>query len=224
MFCPLQYRHTRQPARGRFVITIADVCDIEPSAMQSDEGVVFDIADEESALVSAPQPVCSTGEDKARNSDSDKDHSRSEALSEQLADRTDYRATDDSPEGIVGREWSFHTPAPSHADDTSYFEGKHNSESANQSEVSTPTTSRSRSGSRLPRVRRPPMQPRPRSSIYVEQTLPSGIGRPIAVWLDRVGMLFTPKWRLTTILVWCAWWGMSLGKYILMLWVQWAPY
>ncbi|KAF8610322.1 MFS general substrate transporter [Ceratobasidium sp. AG-I] len=203
-------KHTRQPARVRFVITLADVCDIEPSAMQSDEGVVFDIDDEESALVSAPQPLCSTDEDKVQNSGSDKDRGRSEALSEQLEDRIDYRATDNSPEGIVG-EWSFHTPAPLHADESSYFEGKHGSESVNQSEASSPTTSRSRSGSRLPRVRRPPMQPRPRSSIYVEQTLPSGIGRPIAVWLDRVGMLFTPKWRLTTILVWCAWWGMSLA-------------
>lgn len=202
-----KYRHTRQPTRARFVITLADVCDIEPSAMQSDEGVVFEIGDdEESAAGHTIPPLCSTDEDKARSSSSDK------ALSDQPADRTDYRSTDDTPEGVVGREWSFHTPAPSHGEETSYFEGKHNSELADRSEPSSPMTSRSRSGSRLPKARRPPMHPRPRSSIYVEQALPSGIGRPIAVWLDRIGMLFTPKWRLTTILVWCAWWGMSLGE------------
>ncbi|KAF8758787.1 Sugar transporter [Rhizoctonia solani] len=163
-----------RPSRSRFVITLADVCDAKPSAMLSEEGVMFDAGAQIVGL------------------DSGKEDDRSQALSQQPADRTDYRATSQSPEGAVGQGWSFDTPMPPHADENaSYFEQK------------APTTPDGESGASTPG--------RSRSSVYVEQSLPSTFGRPIATWLDRVAMLFTPEWRLTTILIWCAWWGMSLA-------------
>lgn len=207
-------KFSRRPSRSRFVVTLADVCDAKPSAMLSDEGVVFDIGDDEetgpASIVSPRSPT----EDKSPNSDNDKENDRSpRALAEQPVGRTDYRSTSDSPEGVVGQGWSFHTPMPSHTDEESgYFESKSGSDQ--QTEGSTPGGSRARSASRSSRLRRPEqpaMPPRPRSSIFVEQNLPSTLARPLSAWLDRVGMLFTPEWKLTTILIWCAWWGMSLA-------------
>jgi hypothetical protein len=205
-------RYSRKSTRARFVITLSDVSDIKPSAMQCDEGVIFDVGDDEEAGVgSGTQPTNQTGENKVQTTEEDKETGRSQALAHQPADRTDYQSTDDSPEGVVGREWSFHTPAPSHGEDgTSYFEGKAVPTPQNEEEV-MPIPTRSRSGSRLPR-RRTSRTPRPRSSVYAEQRLPRVVGRPLSAWLDRVGMLFTPQWKLTTILIWLIWWGISLGR------------
>ncbi|QRW27020.1 major facilitator superfamily transporter [Rhizoctonia solani] len=182
-----------RPSRSRFVITLADVCDAKPSAMLSEEGVMFDAGDDEEANVgNRPSSRGSNEERKSSGSDSGKEDDRSQALSQQPADRTDYRATSQSPEGAVGQGWSFDTPMPPHADENaSYFEQKAPTTPDGESGASTPGTSR------------------PRDSR--QQCLPSTFGRPIATWLDRVAMLFTPEWRLTTILIWCAWWGMSLA-------------
>ncbi|CAE7063702.1 unnamed protein product [Rhizoctonia solani] len=194
-----------RPSRSRFVITIADVCDAKPSAMFSEQGVIFDAVEDEEA----PRPSSrgSNEERKSQGSDSGKEDDRSQALAQQPVDRTDYRSTSQSPEGVA-QGWSFHTPMPSHTDQESYFENK--PDVHDESEESTPGSSRPRRGSRLSR---PPTHRRARSSssVYVEQNLPSTVARPISAWLDRVAMLFTPEWRLTTILVWCAWWGMSLA-------------
>ncbi|GAB1517266.1 hypothetical protein RhiTH_000310 [Rhizoctonia solani] len=202
-----------RPSRSRFVITLADVCDAKPSAMLSEEGVMFDAGDDEEANVgNRPSSRGSNEERKSSGSDSGKEDDRSQALSQQPADRTDYRATSQSPEGAVGQGWSFDTPMPPHADENaSYFEQKAPTTPDGESGASTPGTSRPRDSRRLSRPPRPHMRGRSRSSVYVEQSLPSTFGRPIATWLDRVAMLFTPEWRLTTILIWCAWWGMSLA-------------
>ncbi|CUA75096.1 putative MFS-type transporter PB1E7,08c [Schizosaccharomyces pombe 972h-] [Rhizoctonia solani] len=195
--------------RPRFVITLADVCDAKPSAMFTEEGVVFDAVEDEEA----PRPSSrgSNEERKSQGSDSGKEDDRSQALSQQPIDRTDYRSTSQSPEGPVGQGWSFHTPMPSHTDQDTYFEQKPLASTHDESEASTPGSSRPHSGSRLSRPPRPHRRARSSSSVYVERNLPSTVARPISAWLDRVSMLFTPEWRLTTILVWCAWWGMSLA-------------
>ncbi|CAE6455173.1 unnamed protein product [Rhizoctonia solani] len=196
-------------SRSRFVITLADVCDAKPSAMFTEEGVVFDAAEDEEA----PRPSSrgSNEERKSQGSDSGKEDDRSQALAQQPIDRLDYRSTSQSPEGAVGQGWSFHTPMPSHIDQDTYFEHKPPADTHDESEASTPGSSRPRSSSRLSRLPRPHRRARSTSSVYVERNLPSTVARPISAWLDRVSMLFTPEWRLTTILVWCAWWGMSLG-------------
>ncbi|KAJ1309991.1 hypothetical protein OPQ81_006748 [Rhizoctonia solani] len=199
-----------RPSRPRFVITLGDVCDAKPSAMFSEDGIVFDTADDEEA----PRPSSrgSNDEHKSQASDSGKEDDRSQALAQQPADRTDYRATSQSPEGAVGQGWSFYTPTPSHAnEDTSYFEPKTPASENDESETSTPGSSRPRSSSRLSRPPVTHRRARSSSSVYVEQNLPSTLARPISAWIDRLSLLFTPQWRLTTILVWCAWWGMSLA-------------
>ncbi|KAA1469701.1 MFS general substrate transporter [Dentipellis sp. KUC8613] len=55
-----------------------------------------------------------------------------------------------------------------------------------------------------------------RSSFYeVKQRvwwrLPRFIRRPLGAWLDRFAMVLAPEWLKTTLLVWAAWFGMSLA-------------
>ncbi|KAI0269991.1 major facilitator superfamily domain-containing protein [Gloeopeniophorella convolvens] len=76
----------------------------------------------------------------------------------------------------------------------------------------------------------PPVRPRPprarraradtrasvRSSLYEVAdrawwALPYSIRRPVRAWFGRFAMVLSPEWRRTTILVWGAWWGMSLA-------------
>ncbi|QRW00419.1 major facilitator superfamily transporter [Ceratobasidium sp. AG-Ba] len=203
-------KYARKPTRPRLVISLSDVCDVKPSAMEEEECVLFSAEDEEAAGGSAHRSDSISDENKAQTSDTDKEAGRSRALAQQDVNPTDYHSTETTPDGAVGREWSFDTPATTQGEGNgSYFEGKHTSES--QDEGGAPSRSRSRSGSRFSRPRRPQMAPRPRSSIYVEQSLPPTVGRPLSAWLDRVGMLFTRKWWLTTTLVWLIWWGISLA-------------
>lgn len=52
------------------------------------------------------------------------------------------------------------------------------------------------------------------SSIYENKVcgaLPRWLRRPLWAWWDRVMMVLAPEWLRTTILVWGAWWSMSLG-------------
>ncbi|ESK88018.1 membrane transporter [Moniliophthora roreri MCA 2997] len=52
------------------------------------------------------------------------------------------------------------------------------------------------------------------SSIYerkVCSTLPRWLRRPLWAWWDRVMMVLAPEWLRTTVLVWVAWFGMSLA-------------
>lgn len=56
-----------------------------------------------------------------------------------------------------------------------------------------------------------------RGSFYetkraVGWVLPRWIRRPLWAWLDRVGMVLSPEWIRTTILIWITWWAMSLGE------------
>ena len=46
------------------------------------------------------------------------------------------------------------------------------------------------------------------------RVLPRWFRRPLWAWWDRVMMVLTPEWRRTTILVWIAWFAMSLGPSI----------
>ena len=82
----------------------------------------------------------------------------------------------------------------------------------------------------IDRIAVPPARPRPphiqrpradtrssvRSSLYEVAdrawfALPRGIRRPMRMWFGRFLMVLAPEWRRTTILVWGAWWGMSLA-------------
>ena len=61
-----------------------------------------------------------------------------------------------------------------------------------------------------------PPRARSRSSLYeikskVYWRLPRAVRRPLWAWIDRVAMVLSPQWLRTTLLVWIAWWAMSLG-------------
>ena len=71
---------------------------------------------------------------------------------------------------------------------------------------------------RLPHAR--PHPPRLRrassvASVALEMrfgpTLLRWIKRPLTAWLDRVGMVLSPEWCRTALLVWGVWFFMSLG-------------
>ena len=62
-----------------------------------------------------------------------------------------------------------------------------------------------------------------RSCIYeqkIRRVLPNWLRRPLWAWWDRVMMVLAPEWRKTTILVWSAWCGMSLGPLISMAFIH----
>ena len=66
------------------------------------------------------------------------------------------------------------------------------------------------------RQRREPSASR-RSSVYerkVCRALPRWLRRPLWAWWDRVMMVLAPEWLKTTVLVWLAWFAMSLGPSI----------
>jgi len=52
---------------------------------------------------------------------------------------------------------------------------------------------------------------RPLYEKRVCSALPRWVRKPLWEWWDRVTMVLSPKWRRTTLLVWVAWWGMSLA-------------
>jgi hypothetical protein len=63
------------------------------------------------------------------------------------------------------------------------------------------------------RQRREPSASR-RSSVYEQKVcraLLRWLRRPLWAWWDRVMMVLAPDWPETTILVWLAWFAMSLG-------------
>lgn len=120
------------------------------------------------------------------------------------------------------------------ASDTGLFEGAERKTYGSQ-ETSPPRTSRPPSpvheeehsphpplihSQSAPSLRRPALPRRSvvshRSSFYeVERkvcfALPHVVRKPLLAWLDRMALVLTPEWRGTTILVWCAWFSMSLG-------------
>lgn len=46
----------------------------------------------------------------------------------------------------------------------------------------------------------------------VHRAIPRWVRRPLSAWWGRVAMVLSPEWLTTTILVWGAWFAMSLGK------------
>ncbi|KZT11946.1 MFS general substrate transporter [Laetiporus sulphureus 93-53] len=48
-----------------------------------------------------------------------------------------------------------------------------------------------------------------RPKIYWK--LPRWLRKPLWAWLDRIGMVLSPEWMRTTLLVWAAWFAMSLA-------------
>lgn len=66
------------------------------------------------------------------------------------------------------------------------------------------------------RHRREPSASR-RSSVYEQKVcraLHRWLRRPLWAWWDRVMMVLAPEWLRTTVLVWLAWFAMSLGPSI----------
>jgi len=64
--------------------------------------------------------------------------------------------------------------------------------------------------------RRPASHSRASSRSHLKGQLTSGrfprwIRRPMRAWFKRLGMVMSPEWRRTTLIVWLIWWAMSLA-------------
>lgn len=70
--------------------------------------------------------------------------------------------------------------------------------------VSSAFPSRSMSHSRVSSRSLPKAQ-------VAQGSLPRWIRKPLHAWFKRLGMVLSPEWRRTTILVWIVWWSMSLA-------------
>lgn len=67
-----------------------------------------------------------------------------------------------------------------------------------------------------PTPRRPPSHSRASSRSQLKgqvqgRAMPRWIRKPFKAWFKRLGMVMSPDWRRTTVLVWIIWWAMSLG-------------
>lgn len=126
----------------------------------------------------------------------------------------DYQSTDDSPNSLDSH--SFVTPVEE------YPPRRHSVVTVGEN----PSSSRpnalddeTKRYSRIPRARSHSSRSRvSRASIVSVEiemrfgsVLPRWIKRPLIAWLDRVGMVLSPEWCRTTLLVWGVWFSMALG-------------
>lgn len=120
----------------------------------------------------------------------------------------------------------YHSQTPSHSDNGSVYE-----------ENSDPTPTRRarpplRSAGRTSRTRFSAADLRASRGSFYDVTVKKGGGlccgwwwwrvpikirAPTEAWFDRFGMVLAPEWLRTTLLVWGAWFGMSLGECLLTL-------
>lgn len=127
----------------------------------------------------------------------------------------DYQSTDDSPNSLDSH--SFVTPVDEYPPRRLSVVSTRDMPSSSRPDALHDETKRH---SRLPHARY--HSPRPRgsrassvASVELERRfgsmLPRWIKRPLVAWLDRVGMVLSPEWCRTTLLVWAIWLFMSLG-------------
>ncbi|KDQ20952.1 hypothetical protein BOTBODRAFT_62009 [Botryobasidium botryosum FD-172 SS1] len=120
-------------------------------------------------------------------------------------DQADYHATGTSPEPpLANGAYSFHTATEEVADPFLSYAAPSDHDADEDEDEEEPKP-------RHPRLAS--------SSSYLDygkddgilSKLPKWLARPLRGWTQRVGVLFTPTWRRTTVLVWAAWGLMSLG-------------
>ena len=137
----------------------------------------------------------------------------------------DYHSTGESPTPLDSH--SYATPADEHPPTI------HSADEPAQDKKDSPAVNSVRSRSPSPAVptHTRPRRPRPSlslrqshmstasgrrtSSIYEKKVchaLPRWLRKPLWAWWDRVGMVLSPEWRRTTVLVWAAWCAMALGS------------
>lgn len=124
---------------------------------------------------------------------------------------TQYSATDTSPSRSPRSEAHPHVFASSSP----------SSDKSNSPTLPSSSPPRGRSPQRIrPRsalARRNSFRsPSPASSIYkgkVCYSFPRTLSKPMRAWWNQVAMVLSPEWFRTSILVWGAWFFMSLGSY-----------
>jgi hypothetical protein len=129
---------------------------------------------------------------------------------------TQYSSTDASPNSLDGH--TFATPVQEHPPSILPPVSEDVRPTSPQSSPPSPTSARS------PRIR--PRRGRQNSHISTRSwrsssacekkvwySLPRRLRKPLWAWWDRVMMVLSPDWFRTTVLVWGAWFFMSLGQY-----------
>lgn len=126
----------------------------------------------------------------------------------------DYQSTDDSPNSLDSH--SFVTPVEEYPPRRLSVVTIEENPSSSRPNVSYDET---KNHLRHPRIRSHSSRSRVSqasiASVELKMrfggVLPRWIKRPLIAWLDRVGMVLSPEWCRTTLLVWCVWSSMALG-------------
>ncbi|KAF8125767.1 MFS general substrate transporter [Boletus edulis] len=124
----------------------------------------------------------------------------------------DYQSTDDSPNALDSH--SFVTPVEEYPPRRLSIATIRDIPSSSRRDVLDDETKHQ---SRPPHSRSHSRASRATSIISVQLEkrcggiLPRWVKRPLIAWLDRVGMILSPEWFRTTVLVWIVWLLMSLA-------------
>lgn len=188
-------------------IDLEDVCDRRPPEPRppstgSDEREPFLPPSQES------RPVCETDRNAKTNGACGDQPTRDDGVK-------DYQSTDDSPTALESH--SFVTPVEEYPPrrlsavnigdaPSSSRPGALHDETKRQ-----PRISHARYPSAQSRLSRASSVASVELEMRCRSILPRWIRRPLIAWLDRVGMVLSPEWYRTTLLVWAVWFFMSLG-------------
>ncbi|KAN0074636.1 Major facilitator superfamily domain containing protein [Tylopilus felleus] len=188
-------------------IDLEDVCDRRPPEPRppstgSDEREPFLPPSQES------RPVCETDRNAKTNGACGDPPARDDGVK-------DYQSTDDSPTALESH--SFVTPVEEYPPrrlsavnigdaPSSSRPGALHDETKRQ-----PRISHARYPSAQSRLSRASSVASVELEMRCRSILPRWIRRPLIAWLDRVGMVLSPEWYRTTLLVWAVWFFMSLA-------------
>lgn len=163
------------------------------------------------------EPFLSSTQETRPNPESDENTASNDAFAGAPRDEgvKDYQSTDDSPNSLDSH--SFVTPVEEYPPRRLSIVTIANRPSSSRPDTLHDETKR-HSGLPHARYRSPPPRGSRASSVASVElgkrfgsVLPRWIKRPLIAWLDRVGMVLTPEWYCTTLLVWVVWLFMSLG-------------
>lgn len=188
---------------SHLTIDLEDVDDRRPAEPRSPSG-----SDEREPFLPSSQEPRPTDENTTSNGAPGDSATRDEGVK-------DYRSTDESPNSLDSH--SFVTPVEEYPPrrlsvvtvtdiPSTSHPGPLHDETKRQSRLPHARYHTARS-----RVSRASSVASVELEMRCGSVLPRWIKRPLMAWLDRVGMVLSPEWCRTTLLVWAVWFFMSLG-------------
>ncbi|KAF8547038.1 MFS general substrate transporter [Imleria badia] len=188
---------------SNLTIDLEDVDDRRPPESRSPTG-----SDEREPFLPSSQETRPTEGNTTSNGASSDPAARDDGVK-------DYQSTDDSPNSLDSH--SFVTPVEEYPPRRLSVVTIANVPSSSRPDALHDETKRqsglphARYHSARSRVSRPSSVASVELEMRFGSVLPRWIKRPLMAWLDRVGMVLSPEWCRTTLLVWAVWFLMSLA-------------